>query len=180
MRRDTYDDRFGFLYTKYSPFVAEHHRIEFYKRPPKNWGYALEILLTDKFSPHRWDETLLELHQMGIGDFGELIGFEEEPAENEYDLDRKEYCDLMFFDAYLLDTIEWQDALDRELARRRLNAEPPLALDDDDDEEEEMPEESWDELWQVIYRCEKEEEAKEREGLPDSFGGLMSTILTRY
>ena len=43
-----------------------------------------------------------------------------------------------------------------------------------------MPEESWDELWQEIYRCEKEEEAKEREGLPGSFGGLMSTILIRY
>lgn len=173
MRRYSYEERFGFLYTKYSPFVAKHHRKEFYKRPPKTWGYTLEILMTDKFSPDRWDETLLELHRMGIGDFSELIEFEEEPAENERDLDRKEYYNLMFFDAHLLASIEWQTMLDRELARTRQNAEPPLALYDDDDEEEEMPEGSWSELWQEIYRCHKEEEKEEIRDLPSSFGELF-------
>ena len=51
----------------------------------------------------------------------------------------------------------------------------PIALVDRDweEEEEERPEGSWNELWQEIYRCRKEEEEEEREGLPSSFGELF-------
>jgi hypothetical protein len=55
----------------------------------------------------------------------------------------------------------------------------PVALDDDSDKEE-APEGSWDELWQEIYRCEKEGEEDLEDELPGSFGELMSTILSRY
>jgi hypothetical protein len=51
----------------------------------------------------------------------------------------------------------------------------PLGLDDEDEEEEEEEERSegsWKELWQEIYRCQKEEEDEELEGLPSSFGEL--------
>lgn len=175
MRIYSYDDRFGFLRTKYSPFVAKHKWIEFKKREPKNWGYALYVLMTDKLDPHRWDKTLLELHEMGIGDFGELIEFEEEPSENEYGLNRKEYLDLLYFDPYLLDSIEKEDYIIGQIAKR--NAKPLALVDPDweEEEEEERPEGSWDELWQEIYRCrkEEEEEEEEREGLPSTFGELF-------
>jgi len=53
----------------------------------------------------------------------------------------------------------------------------PVALDDDDDEEDEMPEGSGDELWQEIYRCEKDEGEDLEDELPGSFGKLMNPIL---
>jgi hypothetical protein len=174
MRIYSYDERFGFLYTKYSPFVAKYEWIEFKKRPPKNWGYTFYVLWTDKLDPSRWDETLLELHEMGIRDFSELIEFEEEPSENEYGLDRKEYHNLLDFDPYLLASIEWEDYIIGQIGKRK-NAKPLGLVDPDweEEEEEERPEGSWDELCQEIYRCWKEEEEEEREGLPSSFGELF-------
>ena len=169
MRRYSYDDRFGFLCTKFTPFVAKSERIEFYKSPPKNWSWTLEVLITDNFIADRWDKTLLELHyKMGIGDFSELIDFKGEPAD--YDIGTEKYHDLMFFDPYLLASIEWQDTLEILIYRQNMK---PVALDDDDDEEEEILESigDFDELWEPEPDYEDE--------LPGSFGELMNPILRR-
>jgi hypothetical protein len=174
MRRYSFYERFGFLYCKYSPFVAKCESIEFYKKPPKNWPYVFEVMYTDLFTEERWDKTLMELHKMGIGDFNELVEYEGEPAD--YDIGTEKYHDLMNFDPYLLASIEWQQIIDQEIAR--LTPMEPVALIDPDWEEEEPeePEGSWADLLRESYEYEEDH----KDELPGSFGELMSTILHRY
>jgi hypothetical protein len=118
------------------------------------------------------DPTLRMLKEMGIGDFDELVKYEGKPAE--FDTGTESWHELNYPEG---DIGEYgEEAIERihESTALRLPLGPiGLSDDDDEEEEEERPEGSWDELWQEIYRCHKEEEDEELEGLPSTFGELF-------
>lgn len=157
--RYSLDQRFGFFCCKYSSYLARHERIDFYRPANRKWreklSYTLYILFTDTFEEDRWDKTLKELHEMGIGDFNELIDYEGEPAES--DTGTEKYHDIMDFEAAHLGCIEWQEMVDLAIARHRPIT--PIELEDGEDDEEELeePKEAWAELID-------EEEPEEPEG----------------
>jgi hypothetical protein len=137
---------------------------EWQYRDPESFVWALRML-------HRClhDPTLKMIKDEGLGDFSELVEYEGEPED--FETGTESWHELSYPEGNIGEFGE--EAIER--IPERTASRLPLYVPEDDDGEDEgqMPEGSWDELWQEIYRCRKEEEEEEREGLPSSFGELF-------
>jgi hypothetical protein len=148
--------RFGFAYCSFSSLRRFSLRRDFYCRGNREWRARISrracILQHDIFDDTRWDETLKELHEIGIGDFNELVDYEGEPAD--YDMDIESWHDLGYFEDDFLIYEEEEEERRLEKIRQEIADLPPVELLDPEDEEEaEEPEESWADIIQQVYRA---------------------------
>lgn len=136
---------------------------------------SLEKLLNDLRAQGASDE---EIHRRWREEYAKRRKeLDDEEFERRRLKDEKEAREKAYWDGWLDGRKELMEEMGWKYPDYKKPEPPkqePWCLEDiEDDRENEMPEGSWNELWQEIYRCHKEEEEEEMKELPSTFGELF-------